>query len=246
MAKDFFAAHGFTFDPEAGVRGLDASDRNLIGILKHLCTKPQFIILDESLDKLRTDSLYRILDILNELRAEGTAVLLVTHRIDDIYQIADRVTILREGEIYVTDSVRNIDKINLIKLAYTQMNEPNRFEVTKQDFYQMLKYNEAILQGLPVNLIVVDTEGRIKMINDWGKRFFSLEASNSYNMPLESLFAEEDLEQIALIHRALEKAEGESFFGISFHIGETHRKNNVTVRPIFDGTFKNRRHDHHR
>jgi PAS domain S-box-containing protein len=162
----------------------------------------------------------------------------VTHRIDDIYQIADRVTIIREGEIFVTDSVRNIDKINLIKLAYTQMNESGRFEVTRQDFYQMLKYNEAILQGLPVNLIVTDTEGRIKMINDWGKQYFSREASDSYNLPLESLFSAENQDQVRLIHRALEKAEGEFFFGISLRIGESQRKTNVTVRPIYDGTFR--------
>jgi two-component system sensor histidine kinase AtoS len=238
MARQFLSLHGFGFDPEAEVRDLDASDRNLIGILKHLSAQPRLIILDESLDKLRTESLYRVLDMLNRLRAEGTAVLLVTHRIDDIYQIADRVTIIREGEIFVTDSVRNIDKINLIKLAYTQMNESGRFEVTRQDFYQMLKYNEAILQGLPVNLIVTDTEGRIKMINDWGKRYFSLEASDSYNLPFESLFSAENRDQVRLIHRALEKAEGEFFFDISLRIGESQRKTNVTVRPIYDGTFR--------
>ncbi len=238
MARHFFALHGFTFDPEAEVRKLDASDRNLIGILKHLCARPQFIILDESLDKLRTESLYRILDILKAMRAEGTAVLFVTHRIDDIYQIADRVTILREGEIYVTDSVKNIDKINLIRLAYTQMNEPSRFEVTRQDFYQMLKYNEAILQGLPVNLIVIDTENRIKMINDWAKRFFNLEAADSYNAPLEILFSGENGEQLALIRHALKKPAGESFFDMPFDIGGTHRKSNVTTRPIYDGTVR--------
>jgi PAS domain S-box-containing protein len=238
QARRFLALHGFSFDPEAGVRELDASDRNLIGILKHLCGRPQFIILDESLDKLRTDSLYRILDILSELRAEGTAVLYVTHRIDDIYQIADRVTILREGEIYVTDSVRNVDKINLIRFAYTQMNEPSRFEVTKQDFHQMLKYNEAILQGLPVNLIVVDADNRIKMINDWAKRFFDLEAADCYNLPLEALFSKDDQEQLARMRHALEKAETESFFGVTFHVGEARRKNNVTVQPIYDGSFR--------
>jgi two-component system sensor histidine kinase AtoS len=238
LTHRFFDQHGFGFDPEAELRELDASDRHLIGILKHLCVRPKLIILDESLDKLRTESLYRILDILNQMRAEGTAVLLVTHRIDDIYQIADRVTILREGEIYVTDSVRNIDKINLIRLAYTQMNEPSKFEVTRKDFHQMLKYNEAILLGLPVNLIVVDAENRIKMINDRAKSYFGLGAADSYNLLLESLFTEENAEQLGLIHRALEKAEGESFFSVPFRIGEARRKHNLTVRPIYDGALR--------
>ena len=237
-ARQLLRQHRFAFDPETPLRNLDPSDRYLIGILKNFSMRPRLIILDESLDKLKVSTFDRIIDILNQLKAEGASVLFVTHRIDDIYQIADRVTILRGGEIYVSDSVKNIDKINLIKLAYTQISKYGKHHSTRQEFYQLLKYNEAILQKLPANLIVVDNGNRIKMVNEWSRRFFNLAAADSYNLPLWTLFKQQNQDSLELVSEELRGGRREPFSTFPSVSERRYRRNNITVQPIYDGSFQ--------
>jgi len=128
--------------------------------------KPKVLILDEALENLTTASLTKILPILKHLRDEGSVIVFITHRIDDIYEYADKVTIMRKGELLITDSAQNIDKINLIKLAYTQIPKEETLKNVSSEFYQLLKYNQAILEELPVNLIVTDRDHYIKLFNE--------------------------------------------------------------------------------
>ena len=81
------------------------------------------------------------------------------------------MTILRNGKTIVTEPIENVDKVNLIKLCYSQLAERPKTGDSRE-FYQLLRYNEAILQKLPINLVVADNDNRIKMINDNGRRVF--------------------------------------------------------------------------
>ena len=63
--------------------------------------------------------------------------------------------------------VKQIDRLNLIKMAYMQLSEESDVQEPNKEFYQLLKYNEAILRNLPVNLIITDTEQRIKLFLEY-------------------------------------------------------------------------------
>lgn len=104
--------------------------------------------------------------------------------------------------------MNNIDKINLIKLGYTQISGSDRIE-SYQDFNQLLRYNEAILQKLPINLIVSDNENKIKLINDHGKVYFNLENAVFRNLFLDDIFSEGSETALELIKSAFsEKKRG--------------------------------------
>lgn len=228
--------YGFDIDPAATINNLSFSERMAIHILRSIYRKPDLLILDAVLEKLAATHLEKILAILNSLKNSGVSILCITHSIDDIYSLADKVTILRNGEIILTDSANNIDKINLIKLCYTQISSNDDIE-NYRDFNQLLRYNEAILQKLPIHLIVSDNKNRIKMINDHGKVFFNLEKGVYRNLFLDDLFSEGSENAVELIKSAFSEKKEKTFYNIPVVVNANKTITNIKILPIYDGAF---------
>jgi len=236
-AADMLSSYNFDIDPSTLLKNLNLSDQTVIEILKHLTPQPRLLILDEALERLSAPALHKILAILQHLKESGTSIVFITHRIDDIYAFADRVSIIKNGEVLLTDEVRNIDKINLIKMAYTQISVDQDIEDLNTEFYQLLKYNEAILQHLPVNLLVIDNQARIKMVNDHCKRHFGLTGQSYLNMPLDQFFSGSNSNVLGLLNEAFSIKDGKTFYQVSILINTLHTVNNIRTFPIYDGSF---------
>jgi ABC-type sugar transport system ATPase subunit len=82
---------------DALVGDLDLSDRQACAIARAILRDPRLLILDEATSALDFDTRNRLFDILRERRAEGASAILISHRIDEVREIADRVTVLRSG-----------------------------------------------------------------------------------------------------------------------------------------------------
>lgn len=236
-AHALLTRYQFELDPKTLVQNLHVSDQTVVEILKHIHRRPKLLILDEALERLSTPALNKMLAILADLRRAGTSILVITHRIDDIYHLADRVSILKNGEILLTDEIRNIDKIHLIKMAYTQISAEEHIENLNKEFYQLLKYNEAILRNLPVNLIVTDTENRIKMINDHCKDYFALQDRSYFNVPLEEIFSSLNPELLDFLNKPMEWQEGKTFYQVPITFHANPLISNLKIFPIHDETF---------
>lgn len=238
QAELFCRKYDFPVNPDAFIKNLKLSDRVLVDILKHLYKRPKLLILDEALQKLTAPNLNRMIQILKELKREGMSIIFVTHRIDDIYTFADKVSIIKNGEILITDSVTNIDKINLIKLAYTQISNTSTVENANREFYNLLKYNEAVLKNLPVNLIVVDRDGDIKLINEYARQYFNIDESDYLNIPVKKLFAKNNRDAFLLIKKGLANQNGDSFYNIPVNRSGAESITNIKIHPIYDETFR--------
>ena len=216
------------------MKNLNLPDRVLISILSALQKRPRLLILDEALEKLSSTNFPRVLRALNRMKSEGMAILFITHRIDDVYDIADRVSIVKNGEVLVTDDVGHIDKMNLLRLTYTQVYSLEESGNRKREFNQFLKYNEAVLLNLPVNLIVVDGEERVKIVNERCKEYFHLGDAAIANQPLERLLGPANGETLALIREAFRSEEGNAFYHVPLVIAGDDTVNNVRTLPIYD------------
>ncbi|HEC61925.1 MAG TPA: PAS domain S-box protein [bacterium] len=183
--------------------------------------------------------LEKVIYLLNQFRKQGMSILFLTQRIDDIYNFADSVTIIKNGEVLLTDSVKDIDGINLIKMTYASIAKNTNVKNINQEFYQLLKYNEAILQNLPVNLIVTDNEQRIRMINELGKGYFGLKGEQYYDLPIQDLFFKDQRnEQTSrIIKEALAEHEERSLLNVPIYFNSRGTINNIKIYPIFDGVF---------
>lgn len=235
--ESLLASYGFELDPAMPLKNLNLSDRALVDILKHIYPNPKLLILDETLEKLSSPTLKKIVEILKTLTHKGMSILFITHRIDDVYDFADRVSIIKNGEILLTDDVKNIDKMNLIKMTYTQIAEEKNINDFNAEFYQLLRYNEAILRNLPVNLIVLDNEKRIKMVNEHCKQHFQLEKGSYLNTPVYEIFSQGNSKVLDLLDNALSSQQETTFYQVPILINERDTSNNIKTLPIYDGSF---------
>jgi ribose transport system ATP-binding protein len=103
-------------DPEMPVGGLPLSIKQWITIGRALLCKPQVLILDESSAALDLDSTERLFAKMRQLRDEGTAVIIVTHRIAELIRVSDRATVMRDGRDVGVLEKGEITEQNLLRL----------------------------------------------------------------------------------------------------------------------------------
>ncbi len=84
-------------DPRLTVKNLGAGERRIIEIARALSVSAKVLILDEPSAVLGPRELANLFDILRKLKAEGRAIIYISHRLEEIFEIADRVTVLRDG-----------------------------------------------------------------------------------------------------------------------------------------------------
>ena len=83
--------------PEAPVRRLSVAGQQLVEIAKALSTGARFIVMDEPSATLTQTEVENLFRIVGDLQAEGIGIIYISHRLEEIFSIADRVTVLRDG-----------------------------------------------------------------------------------------------------------------------------------------------------
>lgn len=114
--RELFRELEVDVDPDALVKDLSTAYCQLVEIAKGISKNPRILILDEptaALTEKETDILLRL---VRRLREKGTTVLYVSHRLSEIFDVADRVTIFRDGRVIGTKDIRDIDRKQLIAL----------------------------------------------------------------------------------------------------------------------------------
>ena len=105
---------GSVIDPRTRVASLSAADRSIVAIARALAVKAEMLVLDEPTAALPAADVERLLDTLRRLRTRGIGMIYVTHRLDEVFRMADRVTVLRDGRRIATDDVRKTSPGDLV------------------------------------------------------------------------------------------------------------------------------------
>ncbi len=98
-ARRWLDAVGLPIDPSTPCERLPIAHRQLVEIAKALATDARVLVLDEPTSSLSAPETDRLLAIVDRLRARGTAIAFVSHHLDEVMRIADRVTVLRDGRV---------------------------------------------------------------------------------------------------------------------------------------------------
>lgn len=85
------------FDPSMRVEDLSRTEKSLVAIARALAVDSEFLVLDEPTASLPADEVERLFAALRPLRDQGVGMIYVSHRLDEIFQVADRVAVLRDG-----------------------------------------------------------------------------------------------------------------------------------------------------
>lgn len=107
---------GAEIAPGTLARDLSMPQQQLVEIAKALGLQAKVLILDEPTASLTGREVDRLLTLVRGLRGAGTGIVYVTHRLEEIFAMADRVTVLRDGETVATRSVGDLDRAGLIAL----------------------------------------------------------------------------------------------------------------------------------
>jgi ribose transport system ATP-binding protein len=99
---------------EDRVSSLSVARRHLLELAKAFAVSPRLLILDEPTAPLSQDSVELLFTAVRKLAAEGTAVVYITHRLGEVREIADRVTVLRDGTLRGTSPVKDISDADLL------------------------------------------------------------------------------------------------------------------------------------
>jgi ribose transport system ATP-binding protein len=100
--------------PSALVSSLSVAEKQIVEIAKALSKDPEFIIMDEPTAPLTDNEVDTLFDIVNELKSQGITIIYISHRLDEIYKVADRAVILRDGKYITSQLVENVTKDQLI------------------------------------------------------------------------------------------------------------------------------------
>ncbi len=115
-AKEAFAAFEIDVDPRTLVGRLSVSMQQITAIIKAMMKEAKLFIMDEPTATLGEHETARLFDFISRLKTRGVTVLYISHRLDEIFGIADRVTVLRDGHHVGTRQVSQISRGELVTM----------------------------------------------------------------------------------------------------------------------------------
>ena len=145
IAQEAVAKIGFSIDFEERMENLSVANKQLVAISRALLFNAKLVIMDEPTTALTKKEVAALFTIIKQLSKEGISVLFVSHKMDEVYEICDRLTVFRNGENVVTTDIKNVDQQ---KFAYYMTGRE-----FKQESYRCKQPGEVVLEvknlGLP-------------------------------------------------------------------------------------------------
>ena len=115
-AEEALALIGGRIDPSRRVRSLSRTEKSLVAIARALVVNCDFLVLDEPTASLPADEVERLFEAVRGLRSRGVGMIYVSHRLDEIFRIADRVVVMRDGRLVGEKAVGETNPDELISL----------------------------------------------------------------------------------------------------------------------------------
>jgi rhamnose transport system ATP-binding protein len=107
---------GAAIAPDAEIRALSMPEQQLVEIACALGAGARIVIMDEPTASLTQKEQHLLFSVVRELRASGVGVIYISHRLEEIFALADRVTVLRDGESVGTQAVGEMNEASLIRM----------------------------------------------------------------------------------------------------------------------------------
>jgi ribose transport system ATP-binding protein len=114
-ARDIFADMGLQIDLDIPIGRMKVAHQQMVAIAKALSLQSKVIILDEPTAVFTRSEIDLLFRIIGRLKAQGKAILYISHHMDEIFEIGDRVTVLRDGNLIRTGEIGEFDKDMLVK-----------------------------------------------------------------------------------------------------------------------------------
>src|SRR5215210_1840953 len=115
-ARKGLTALGVDLDPTSAVKRLSAAEQQIVAIARALMGEARAVIMDEPTSSLTEREARQLFGIIRDLTAEDVGVVYISHRLEEIFEISDRITVLRDGHHIKTEPASELDAEGLVRL----------------------------------------------------------------------------------------------------------------------------------
>lgn len=114
QAKKYLDVVGLNVDEQQPLRNLSTSQQQMVSIAKALAKNPKILILDEPTSALTKSEVEYLFDIIKKLKADGISCIYISHKLDEVFEISDRVVVMRDGEVRMVAPIDELDNAKLV------------------------------------------------------------------------------------------------------------------------------------
>jgi rhamnose transport system ATP-binding protein len=115
-SKELFNGLGINLDPHSKARGLSIADQQIVEIAKALSTDAQVIVMDEPTAALSAQEVERLFQVATRLKDQGHAVVFVSHRLDEVFALCQRMTVMRDGTTIGSKLIAETNEAEVIQM----------------------------------------------------------------------------------------------------------------------------------
>lgn len=115
-ARSLLERAGADIDPRMRLRDLSIASRHLVAIARALSVEARVVIMDEPTASLSHKEIAELYELVERLKAAGKAILFITHKFDEIFRIADRYTVFRDGQMVDDGFIRDTNQDELVRM----------------------------------------------------------------------------------------------------------------------------------
>jgi ribose transport system ATP-binding protein len=138
--QELMAQLGVDIPATAMVSELETSKKQMLEIAKALYAKAELFILDEPTTSLNTAEIEMLFDLIRRLREHGKSFIFISHKLQEVFEIADRYTVLRNGQMVQTGDIAQVTATDIARMMVGQ-------QYTDQSVYQPRELGEVVLKA---------------------------------------------------------------------------------------------------
>ena len=122
-----------SLDPMTQVSSLSPDERQIVEILKAIARNPRLVIFDEATASLDSQQVKRLFELIQRWKSDGMAIIFVSHRMDEIFRLADDATVLRNGSTVGTVRIAETNESELVQMMIEGASTPERRDISAVD-----------------------------------------------------------------------------------------------------------------
>jgi ribose transport system ATP-binding protein len=116
QAEEFLALLGADLDPRVQVARLNVAQQQMVEIAKAISYQARLLIMDEPTAALTTREAETLFQVTRGLQAKGVGIIFITHRLEEIFEVADRVTVMRDGKTVGSQQIAQVDRADVVRM----------------------------------------------------------------------------------------------------------------------------------
>lgn len=160
-SKKYLNILGMDLNPKTLVKNLSVGEQQMVEIAKALSLDARIIIMDEPTGTLTTKETRKLFGVINSLREKDKSIVYISHRLEEIFEICDLVTILRDGKHIKTEKVENLDTQKLIHMMVGRSLEEKFPRRIVQPGNEAARFENLSIKGILHNVSFSVREGEV-------------------------------------------------------------------------------------